>query len=84
MKRDLDWHHDGVEDLFEIAVRDARLGRKIMTTVRSYRIGDRVDLKKLRGLENDWRIRVGDWRVIVRIRDGRALLVGIDNRRDAY
>jgi mRNA interferase RelE/StbE len=33
------------------------------------------DVKKMAGTEDHWRIRVGDWRIIYRIEDGRLVVV---------
>jgi mRNA interferase RelE/StbE len=42
--------------------------------------------KKLKGLKNAWRIRVGDYRVIYEIEDKvlRILIIVIGHRRDIY
>jgi hypothetical protein len=46
--------------------------------------GDRVDGKKLAG-SNQWRLRAGDWRVILEPEgDGGFLVSRVVNRRDAY
>lgn len=43
-------------------------------------------VRKLHGEDNLWRLRVGDYRVIYTIEDGRllVLVVRVANRRDAY
>ena len=42
--------------------------------------------RKLRGYRNQWRIRVGDWRVIYVIDDARALVTvtRVAHRREVY
>lgn len=42
--------------------------------------------KKLVGLENRWRYRVGDYRIVCEIHDGELLVLVIDigHRRDIY
>ena len=42
--------------------------------------------KKLAGTVDAWRIRVGDWRIIYRIEDGRlvVLVVRVGPRKDLY
>jgi mRNA interferase RelE/StbE len=42
--------------------------------------------RKLTGSKNDWRLRVGDWRVIYTIDDSTEVvdIAGIRHRRDAY
>ncbi len=42
---------------------------------------------KLRGYENRWRVRVGDYRILYTIEDGvvlRVLVVEIEHRREVY
>ena len=45
-----------------------------------------VNLKKLKGSQDIWRLRVGDWRVILRLdrEQGVLYVLRIRNRRDAY
>lgn len=45
-----------------------------------------VGVKKLKGEDNAWRVRVGDHRVIYEIHDGRLLVVvfRVGHRRDVY
>ena len=44
------------------------------------------DIKKLRGRQNQWRLRVGDWRAIITFADrGRIIRVlRVLHRREAY
>jgi mRNA interferase RelE/StbE len=43
-------------------------------------------VKKLKGYENRWRIRVGDWRVVYRIEDGLLVIivVAVGRRSKVY
>lgn len=43
-------------------------------------------VKKLKGHENRWRIRVGDWRVVYRIEDGLlvVIVVAVGQRDKVY
>jgi mRNA interferase RelE/StbE len=45
-----------------------------------------ADIKKLEGHDNRYRLRVGDYRVIYEIIDGRLiiLVVGVGHRREIY
>lgn len=45
-----------------------------------------ADIKKLEGHEDRYRLRVGDYRVIYEIADGRLLIlvVGVGHRREIY
>ena len=43
------------------------------------------DIKKLRGVSNEWRLRLGDWRIRFEERPGgQTVLIAVTNRRDAY
>lgn len=84
MKRELRWEHEAIEQFFEIAVRDSKLARRVLIAVRGYRMGQRVDLKKLGGRSGSWRIRVGDWRILLVVEGEEAIVESIDNRRAAY
>lgn len=46
----------------------------------------RVDAVKLRGTDDVWRVRVGDYRILYRIEDDRlmVLVIKIAHRREAY
>jgi len=45
-----------------------------------------VGCKKLQGSSNNYRIRIGDYRIIYKIEDSvlRVYVVGVANRKDAY
>ena len=60
-----------------------RLGHRIDRLAHDPRAGD---VRKLRGEEDVWRLRVGDYRVLYRIEDDRLLIlvVRIAHRRDVY
>ncbi|MBI4339525.1 MAG: type II toxin-antitoxin system RelE/ParE family toxin [Chloroflexi bacterium] len=44
------------------------------------------DVKKLHGRDNEWRLRVGDWRVRFRVntQEGVIVILAVRNRSDAY
>ena len=43
------------------------------------------DIKKLRGSDPpEWRLRAGDWRILMLLEGPKAYITAIDNRRDAY
>lgn len=83
MNRTILWRQPAVEGLLEIGFRDQKLARRLMITVRRFAIGERMDLKKLSG-GDEWRIRSGDWRVLVTLADDEVTVERVDNRRDAY
>ena len=43
-------------------------------------------MQKLRGYKDQWRIRVGDWRVVYTVDDSRALvsIARVAHRREVY
>ena len=64
---------------------DAR--RRVLTTIEGLRVVPlRGDIKKLKGREDQWRLRVGDWRVIFDIDDTGSVIyiVRILPRKEAY
>ena len=44
------------------------------------------DIKKLKGIEDAWRLRVGDYRVIMAIEEGKAVILAlrVGHRREIY
>lgn len=61
----------------------ARIDRKILTLAGNPRP---PGCKKLRGYKDQWRIRVGDWRVVYFIDDGAKLvtIARVAHRREVY
>lgn len=51
-----------------------------------YRLPDGEDVKKLKGHEDLMRLRVGDYRIIYRVDDGRLVVLVVDagNRGEIY
>ena len=83
MKYEVVWWHDATEQLFELAVTNAKQARRVMIAARGLRMGQRADMKKLE-VRDEWRMRVGDWRVILVLEGPRAYVTEVHNRRDAY
>ena len=44
------------------------------------------DIKKLKGIEDTWRLRVGDYRVLMTIEEGKAVILALKvaHRREIY
>ena len=59
-----------------------RIARRIDRLARE----PRADAVKLRGADDIWRVRVGDYRVLYRIEDARlvVLIIRIGHRRDVF
>jgi mRNA interferase RelE/StbE len=79
-----------VEILPSAAKALAKLGRAVQHRIarRIDRIAEdpRSDAVKLRGADDVWRSRVGDYRILYRIEDERVVIViiRIGHRRDVY
>ena len=83
MRREVFWHHSATEAIVQLAARNAKQATRILIAVREFGSGSRGDLKKLAG-SDDWRLRVGDWRVILQFINDRAFVSEVSDRQDAY
>ena len=73
--------HKQVENL------ETQLARRVVRAVTSLAINPRPSgCVKLAGGTNEWRIRVGDWRVVYAVVDARllVLVVRVGHRREVY
>ena len=43
-----------------------------------------LDIKKLKGIENSWRLRIGNYRVIFKIENDFLIVTEIGDRKDIY
>ena len=71
----------------ELESLDRHLVNRIFPAIESLAQNPRpVNCRKLSGVQNRWRIRVGDYRVIYQISDEEKLVdtVAVRHRRDAY
>lgn len=83
MRREVLWTQAAVEQLVQLAGRNSRQSTRILVAVREFGRVSRGDLKKLTGSE-EWRLRAGDWRVILVLESDRAYVFRISDRQDAY
>jgi mRNA-degrading endonuclease RelE of RelBE toxin-antitoxin system len=83
MRREVLWTQAAVEQLAQLASRNSRQSTRILVAVREFGRVSRGDLKKLTGSE-EWRLRAGDWRVILVLESERAYVFRISDRQDAY
>ena len=67
-------------------VRDARISRPLRAAIDDLQDDPRpVGVKKLVGPSDLWRIRVGDWRVVYQVEDGRlVVVVAVGGRSGVY
>ena len=86
MSRQVSWERRAVDELRAIAGRDRRQAERISHAVERFADNDQGDVRKLAGSSDEYRLRVGDWRVLFRLEDGGRLVVvaRVLNRRDAY
>ena len=79
------WQQEAVHQLVELSERNPRQARRIRDAVTRYERERKGDIKKLHGRPGELRLRVGDWRVILRTEgESRAVVLTVDLRRDAY
>ncbi|MBE3584430.1 MAG: type II toxin-antitoxin system RelE/ParE family toxin [Limnochordaceae bacterium] len=72
------------KDLAELEKKAQRRIKAALDRLLSY--PQAADLKKLQGSRDMWRLRVGDWRVILRLdgEQGVLYVLRIRHRREAY
>jgi mRNA interferase RelE/StbE len=56
----------------------------VLNALERYLRDDVGDVKKLVGRHDEWRLRVGDWRVIFELEGDSVRVVAVLLRRDAY
>jgi mRNA interferase RelE/StbE len=86
MTRRLEWDPRSWADLRTIGRNDHQQAARIVLAVEAFAEHGRGDIRKLHGRSDEYRLRVGDWRVMFRLDDdGRVIVVSrVLNRRDAY
>jgi mRNA interferase RelE/StbE len=77
------WTPAAIDDLAEL---DDPTVARIRRGVQRYAATHRGDVKKLQGMADRWRLRVGDWRVLFRFspEDLTLIVLRVLNRREAY
>lgn len=71
----------------EIARLEKKIQNRVFTSLEKFiNQPETVDLKKIQGLENTWRLRVGDYRIIMEIyyQDGIAYVMSVRHRKEVY
>jgi mRNA interferase RelE/StbE len=79
----LTWSKPSQRDLPRL---ERGLCRRIIDAMQSYADGERGHVKKLKGVEGEYRLRVGDWRVrfAVDASRGEAVVFRVLPRGDVY
>jgi mRNA interferase RelE/StbE len=68
-----------------VARRDRHLTDRISAAIRRYAANDQGDVRKLAGSTDEYRLRVGDWRILFTLEGGGLMVIQrVLNRRDAY
>jgi len=86
VSRRVAWERHAGDDIQALAGRDRRQAARIVDAIDRYAEHDRGDVLKLTGSSGEYRLRVGDWRIVFRLEDGgRDMTIArVLNRRDAY
>ena len=86
MRRRVVWQRRAANELAVITRQDARTAERIRAAVDHYADTGYGDVQKLRGEDDLYRLRVGNFRVIFEFEDGQLVIVvlRVRNRRDAY
>jgi len=82
MSFELSWREGALKDLerLEIFLRK-RIVKKILEFVE---IGNFHEVKRMTGYDNMYRLRVGDYRVIFEMIDGKVVVTKVGHRKNIY
>jgi mRNA interferase RelE/StbE len=69
------------KDLRRIPVVD---GKRIVEAMMALRSGWKGDVKRLTNFTPEYRLRVGDWRVLFEVKNDKIVIYRILHRREAY
>jgi mRNA-degrading endonuclease RelE of RelBE toxin-antitoxin system len=78
------WEPEAVVSLVELARSNTPQALRILNSTYQFAERRTGDAKKLSGVANQWRLRVGDWRVIFSHTGYGLHVLEVVNRRDAY
>ena len=81
MSRWVEWTGPALDDLARL---DRRAQDRIREAVRRFAETGRGDIRKLSGREEEWRLRVGPWRVMFTFAETGIEIIRVLPRRDAY
>ena len=86
MNRRVIWSDRALDDLGLVARQDRRTAQWISDTIDQLADQNIGDVKKLAGAAGEYRLRVGNWRLLFSFEDGGSTLLvrRVLNRRDAY
>ena len=81
MRYEVEFKPRALKDLRQVPAADAA---RILERIDQMRDGLAGDVKRLTKLARDYRLRVGDYRVLFDVEGGRAVVWRVLHRRDAY
>jgi len=85
MNLEVQWDQQASDALEALARRNPGLAQRIRQRLAAFAASGRGDVKKLAGTTNEWRLRVGDWRVVYEFAPpGSITVLAVALRRDAY
>ena len=74
-----------VDSLKQLKKINLRFREKIYNVLKRFENNERVDIKKLKGRNEEYRIRVGDYRIILnKVSKNEFLVTKIDQRENIY
>ncbi len=83
MNRELRWNRQAAADFDRLT---EQLRDRVLAALERLAETGHGDLSKLRGRQNQWRLRVGDWRVIITFAGHGSIIrvLRVQHRREAY
>ena len=81
MSREIEIRSKAEKDLRAIPKRD---GERITKAILALRLGMEGDVKRLTNFTPEYRLRVGDWRVLFEMEADKITIFRILHRREAY
>jgi len=76
------WSKDPKKQFFKL---NLRFQEKVLDSLRRFSKGERVDIKKLKGRQEEYRIRIGNYRIILnKVSNNEFLVTKIDQRESIY
>ena len=83
MNRELRWNRQAEADFDRLP---EQLQDRVLVALERLAETGHGDLAKLHGRQNQWRLRVGDWRIIITFADQGSIIrvLRVQHRREAY
>lgn len=81
MRREIEIRNRAEKDLRRIPKRD---GKRIAQAILALGSGFSGDVRRLTNFTPEYRLRVGDWRVLFEVENDRVVIYRILHRREAY